>query len=1009
MHGTRMIIADSGRATGPAQLREQLLQCGAKVAHSFQLIRGVAAGLTPDALQKFFARYPHAKIMPDRRRQIPPMPFGPDEWAEVSGPGKALSTSLGEPQVSPFALHLMKVDEVHALGITGAEVRVCIIDSGIDFGHPDLQGTALMGPDGKPLASDFTETDLTDTIGHGTAVAGCVAAQGRHVYTIIDEVSGMPVAYTRIKGVAPAVKLMSAKVFDTRVASGYDSAIIAALEWAAANGAQIVNMSLGGASLPSDGLDPLAAAVAALRERGILVTVSAGNAGGGRGTLKSPGSSVGALTIGASTMYRSFAELGFLAEPGKWTSDQLAAFSSLGPSADGRMKPDILAPGAYCWGLAPTGGSEEGQSFQLFGGTSQAAPLMAGAAALIYQAYHKKHGRYPSPEEACRILVSSADDLGFPAHMQGAGRANCLRAVQTVMGETEAVITSVPGPRSVRAGEEATITIEVANHGTEASEIAPRAVHFEPAPDLSVAFNGQIATAQSPQHIAFDVASGTDLMQVSLDWPTEDHSPRSPRLMLALYDAEGRFVNYQSPNGSDDVELGKSVDTWVARPAPGRWIARILLRLGTRDTKQPFTLSIRAFRRTPWTWVDASAGAQSLAPGESKQVSISVRVPSTAAAATHSGHLMIGAAAVPLSVVVPISLAQGKSSFGGTFQHGYQGAWGNGDWNYHDLPVPAGAKSLITSIQWPDVDNALECYLIDPAGNAVMGRANNADILDDGDSDVLGGQLMLANPQPGTWRVALHSFAFCGRGLPEPYSGHVELGTELVSPRTIQLRVTAGEKAPLALLVRNPGRMPITVQAMAQGTEPRLNWQPVSGQVKSGVDAAGRAMGDGGHITLANVKVPSGAKQVGAIVTWDQPDCEVSLSMFDPVAQSDRATASSTRGQVMVVESAPVPGEWAVMAGVATADVREYTVRITGAIFVVAPQALENVSAENVTVQPGAQAVVPLTVRMPDNAGELIGRLVVTSTEGDQLGDIPFHIQAADDAGTEADVASTKE
>ncbi len=1004
-----MIIAECGRAMGPDQLREQLLQCGAQVAHSYQLIPGIAAGLTPDALKKFFARYPNARVMPDRRRQIPPMPFGPDEWAEVAGPRETLPTSPGEPEISPYALTLMKADEVHALGIDGAEVRVCIIDSGVDFGHPDLQGTALIGPDGNPLAADFTETDLTDTVGHGTAVAGCVVAQARQVYTITDEQSGAPAAYTRIKGVAPGVRLMSAKVFDTRVASGYDSAIIAALEWAAENGAHIVNMSLGGSALPNDGSDPLAAAVTALRDRGILVTVSAGNAGGGHGTLKSPGSSLGALTVGASTMYRSFAELGFLAEPGKWTADQLAAFSSLGPSADGRLKPDILAPGAFCWGLAPTVGSEEGQTFQLFGGTSQAAPLMAGAAALLYQAYHKANGRFPTPDEAIRILQSTADDLGLPAHMQGAGRVNCLRAVQAVSGGVGTIIVSAPRPISVSAGGEATVTCEVANLGAEASEIRPEAVRFEPAPDLSVAFNGQITLAQSTQHITFDVARGTDLMQVSLDWPSEDHSPTSARLMVALYDPEGRFVNYQRPNSSGDVELGKSVDCWVARPAAGRWTARIVLRLGVRDTVQPFTLSVRAFRRTVWSWVDTSAGAQSLTPGETRQIDFTIRVPVTATAATYAGHIMIAGVAVPVSVVVPISLERGKSAFSGTFQHGYQGTWGNGDWLYHDLPIPAGTRSVIASIQWPDVDNALECYLIDPHGSAIMGRANNADILDDGDSDVMGGQLMLANPEPGTWRIALHSFAFCGRGLPEPYSGYVEVGGELVSPRTIHMQVAGGAQAPLAILVRNPGRMPLTIKATAQSNEPRLIWRTVNAEVKSGVDAEGRAVGEGGHVTLASVQVPPGARQAGCIISWDQSNVEVSLSLFDPVAQNDRSTVSSSQGQVMVFESNPVPGEWTIMAGVTSAEVQQQTVRIKGATFIVAPHTLENVTAEPVTVQPGSHALVPLTVRMPENTPEIAGQIIVTSTEGDQLGIIPFRIQVDSQDGTNAEVATTKE
>jgi len=996
-----MIVCECGIAKGPEQLRQNLVECGAEVSHSFSLISGIAASMSADAVKKFFARYPNAKVLPDRRRQIPPKPFGPDEWKEVAGPGPTIATTPSDPEVSPLALSLMKVDEVHAMGINGEGVRICVLDSGVDFTHPDLHGVALTGPDGKPLAADFTETDLTDTVGHGTAVAGSIAAQARQIYTITDEQSGKPVAYSRIKGMAPGVRLMTAKVFDTRVPSGYDTSIIAALEWAAESGAHIVNMSLGGTTLPNDGSDPLAMAVSALRDRGILVVVSAGNEGGGVGTLKSPGSSLGALTVGASTSYRSFSELGFLAQPGLWTADQLATFSSLGPSADGRLKPEILAPGAFDWGLAPTNESEEGQHFQLFGGTSQAAPLTTGVAALVYQAFHKMRGRYPTPDELVRILCSTADDLGLPAHMQGAGRANAMRAVQAVLGQVQAITVSLPQPSIALPGQETSVTVDVTNLGTEVAAVPVKGMTFESLKGLSHSFQGEISTAQDQLDIPFSVAAGVDLLHISLDWPSEEHGPRTPRLMVAIYDPKGRFVNYQRPNGSGDVELGKSVDAWVARPATGRWTARVVLRLGARDTVQTFTVSVRAYRRVTWNWVAAEAASLSLAPGETRQLAFRLRVPEGTPAGTHAGHLFIGSTAVPASVVVPITVAKGgQGSFAGSFQHGYQGDWGNGDWIYHALPVPDGTKSLITSIQWPDVDNALEFYLIDPAGVTVQGRSNSMDAMDDGDTDVRGGQIVQANPQPGCWRLALHSFAFSGRGQPEPYSGYVELAGELVSPRNVQMRVGKGEQAPMALYVRNPGLMPLTVEAVVQSAEAKLSWQPVEGQMKTGVDGSGRAAGEG-QATVAAVQVPYGARQIGVMLTWDQPDLAVSVSLYDSIAQSDRATVTSTQGQAMVMCTDPVPGEWTVMAGVQSAAVDNKTVNLKGAVFLVAPQPLEDVVTAAVTVQPGSSTILPVTVKMPEGAEGLDGRVVVVTTRGDRLGDMTFRAHA-DEAGGSA-------
>jgi hypothetical protein len=1010
LRATRMIVCGCGLAKGSDQIRQNLAECGAQVSHSFQLIPGVVAHMTPEVLRKFFDRYPSARVVPDRRRQIPPHPFGPDEWKEVAGPGESVPTSPTQPEVSPLALSLIKADEAHNLGIDGSGVRVCVVDTGVDFTHPDLQDVAVVGADGKPLAADFTETDLTDTIGHGTAVAGCVAAQGKQVYTIAEETTGKPMAYSKIKGIAPGAKVMSAKVFDARVVAGYDSTIIAALEWAAANGAHIVNMSLGGTTMPNDGNDPLAQAVSALRERGILVVVSAGNAGGGIGSVSSPGSSPGALTVGASTMYRSFSEMGFLAEPGKWTADQLASFSAQSPLADGRLKPELLAPGAFDWGLAPVAGAEEGQNFQLFGGTSQAAPLMSGAAALIYHAFFKVRGRYPTPDELIRIACSTADDLGFPAHMQGVGRVNAYRAVQLVLGQAQGVAVSLPAPVCAEPGQAVDVTIDLTNVGTESTEVPLKAMSFEPLKGLSANFQGEIATAQPLQNLQFDVAPGVDLMHISLDWPSEEHGPRSPRLLVAIYDPKGRFVNYQRPNSSGDLELGKSVDTWIARPVMGRWTARVQLRLGERDTVQPFTLSIQAYRRTTWNWTAPGKAAESvaLAPGETRQVTVRLQVPEGTQSGTHAGHLMLGQTAVPVSVVVPIALQRGQGAFAGHFQHGYQGDWGNGDWLYHNLPIPAGSRSLITSLQWPDVDNALEFYLIDPAGHAIMGRSNAMDAFDDGDTDVRGGQIVLANPTPGTWRLALHSFAFCGRGMPEPYAGVVEVGDQLVSPRTVQLHVDKGEPAPIALHIQNPGRMPLTVEALAQSADARLSWQTVTGQVKTGVSKEGKAEGEG-HITLTSIKVPWGAKQIGVILTWDHPDTTVSLSLFDPVAQGDRMTAASSAGQVVVMESDPVPGEWTVMAGVTTPDVASQSVTLKGAVFMVAPQPVSDATAQSVTVQPGGTAVLPVTIQMPENAGQLDGTIVVTTAKGDRLGDVNFRIVAGEaDGPASAEAAPAK-
>ena len=993
MNGSRLILCPCSSREGAADLQQRLTACGITECRPFHLLPWVAAELTASDLQLFLSQNPDASILPDRRRQIPPRPFGPDDWAEALGPIEGPAGSPNEPFLSPLALTQTGADQVHKLGIDGTGLRICIIDSGVDFSHPDLLGTAILDKDGRPLAVDFTETDLTDTLGHGTGVAGCIAAQAREVHPVKDDAGRQIVGYTRIQGLAPGARLMSAKVFDARVPSGYDSAIIAALEWAADNGAHIINMSLGGLAIPNDGTDPLAAAVAAVRARGILVVVSAGNEGGGLGTLSSPGSSPGALTAGASTTFRSFAQMGFLTAADRWTADQLAAFSSLGPAGDGRSKPDLLAPGAFDWGLAPTNRSEAGQRLQLFGGTSQAAPFLAGCAALLYQAYHQKHGRYPTPDEAERILRATADDLGLPAHMQGAGRVNIHRAVRAVLGEEPAFTVLLPAPAQAAPGGEAVVNLTVTNLGAAHAVPSTAAFQFEPMPKGETSVIGEVTSVKPVQEINYQVSQGTDLLHLAVTWPTEEHGPHTPRLLLAVYDPEGKLVNYQRPSSSVDHELGKCVDVWISRPAAGRWTVRIQLREGSRNVRQPFTFLATPHRRVPWSWVSVGPAA-ALPPGASGTLPVRVRVPEGADPGTYAGHVQVGSALVPLSVVVPIILDQGRGRFTGQFIHGYQGSWGNGDWIAHHLFVPAGTPSLVANVQWPDVDNAVEFYLIDPGGRAVMGKSNTEDVLDDGDSDTLFSQIFMAQPKPGMWRLLTHSFAFSGRGRPEPFHGVISTVETLLSPRLVAVDVRPGEPAPLALVVRNPGRSPLTVQALAQSEAPTLTWQPISIQISSGTTAA-TGLGQAGQAAVANFTVPHGTRLIGAVLKCEDDTLPISVSLVDPVSRSGRIAAAGARGSATVMEGAPVPGQWSVRASVVSPGVDQRQVTVKGAVFIVAPKPLGEAGSRSewITIQPGAEAVLPVRLHLPVGAEGLEGTLSVTTPEGDYLGSVPFRVR----------------
>ncbi|WP_269270354.1 S8 family serine peptidase [Streptomyces sp. H39-S7] len=172
--------------------------------------------------------------------------------------------------------------------VTGKGTTVAILDSGVDYTHPDLGGG--LGKGHKVVGGhDFVngDEDPMDDNGHGTHVAGIIAGKAA-------EKGG-------ITGVAPDANLLAYKVMDAEGA-GYTSDIIAGIEAASdpanPHRADVINMSLGG---PGDGTDPLGRAATAAVRAGVVVVAAAGNDGPGTGTVSSPGTADGVISVGAST------------------------------------------------------------------------------------------------------------------------------------------------------------------------------------------------------------------------------------------------------------------------------------------------------------------------------------------------------------------------------------------------------------------------------------------------------------------------------------------------------------------------------------------------------------------------------------------------------------------------------------------------------------------------------------------------------------------------------------
>ena len=284
---------------------------------------------------------------------------------------------------------LIRAPQVWEKGFTGRGIKVAVVDTGIDYEHPDFSGrilayTSFVGGDGK------------DDHGHGTHVAGIIAGSG--------EASG-----GKYRGVAPEALLLSAKVLRAD-GSGMMSDVMAGIEWAVEQGAKVINLSLGSPG-PCDGTDALSAMCDAAVRAGVVVCAAAGNDGPAPGTIGSPGCAREVITVGASDDY-----------------DQVASFSSRGPTADGRVKPDILFPGVgivSCRAGGTSMGNPVDDFYTSASGTSMATPHASGVAALLLQAYPDL-----TPAQVKARMMDSALNLNLDPNTQGAGRGDALAALE---------------------------------------------------------------------------------------------------------------------------------------------------------------------------------------------------------------------------------------------------------------------------------------------------------------------------------------------------------------------------------------------------------------------------------------------------------------------------------------------------------------------------------------------------------------------------------------------------
>ncbi len=388
--------AQSATVPGDLVLRLDPAASGARAAALADLVGGEVVGSLPQ-LGAYLID------LPDGSGPLSPLLDLLGRQAGVRGAALPRELRLLDDPLQASQWHLSTISAPAGWAVTqgSSGVSIAIVDTGIDYTHPDLAGKVTLGPDFGSGDSDPLDTD-----GHGTHVAGIAAA-------ILGNGAGGA-------GVCPACQLMAIKVFPDGSGSALDFDVAQGIIWAADNGADVINLSLGGPGASTTLRD----AVDYAWSHGVVVVAAAGNSGDG--TTSYPAAYPNAIAVAATT-----------------SSDTRASFSTYGSWVD------IAAPGVAILSTIPGGG------YASWSGTSMATPVVAGAAGLAFAGL--SGATNTSVRSALEAAVVDLGAAGRDVYF-GAGRVDLSKLFPTAPapGGTLAITTSSLPNATVRTAYSAT-------------------------------------------------------------------------------------------------------------------------------------------------------------------------------------------------------------------------------------------------------------------------------------------------------------------------------------------------------------------------------------------------------------------------------------------------------------------------------------------------------------------------------------------------------------------------
>jgi len=931
---------------------DELSQNNAGGVHAYTTVNAVAATVSPGEEARLAANPAVAEVIPDQIIHLAsPTAAAPTSSGTRTPVPGTCSTDPSKPVLAPQALSLMHVDSsdptaktARSLGIDGSGVTVAYIADGVDINNPDFMRN---GQSVFTDYQDFTGTGTGAPTGGGEAFidSSSIGAQGNQSYDV-SHYSALPLStpcYVKVEGVAPGADLVGLVAFTGE--SGFNSTILQAIDYAVTvDHVNVLNESFGSNPFPDDNasLDLIKQADDEATAAGTTVTVSTGDAGV-TNTTGSPSDDPNVIGVGATTSYQLESQIGYggfqFPQATGFLNNNISSFSSSGFTQTGSVL-STVAPGELNWVLCTPDPSRfadcrnfAGQPTPVLdgGGTSESAPLTAGMAALVIQAYEKTHnGNAPSPALVKQFITSTADDINAPGDQQGSGLDDAYRAVLAAedyqatppTGSENIVLKSSEQFNAVGAtGTPETFTEQLTNLGSTPQTVNLSSRTLGPYSTLTTATVD--LSDSSSQHstdyqgindnfgtVTFTVPSGVDRLNGAIAYQGSSGA-LSARVRLALVDPNGNLADYSVPQG-----IGNYGDVQVADPTAGTWTAYIFSRDSAHGgTTGPvvFGASVASYQ----SFGQLSTTSLVIPAGGTVPFTFSATTPSTPS--DQAGSIVVtpvGQTAETIPVTLRSLAPAGPTSFSGVLTGGNGRAVNTGETEYYQVDVPTGAPALNASVNLADNPaNQTSAWLIDPSGQAQAYMSNVLVTLDKKGNlqaqNTLGTNLHVLNPAAGRWTLAV-DFAptVSGTALSEPYTVNFDEAPPTVRASGIPngSTINSNTSAVVNIKVTNTGTAP-----EAYFVDGRLNSQATYDlvSVTSPDSKAPLTFAD----NFPQYVVPSQTTSITGEATTDGSE-PIQFDMSSPAGDPDVASTQGLDVTASVSGSPLTPGEWSILPSV---------------------------------------------------------------------------------------------